>query len=169
MPSQGLVFIAQNTFSGVTSSSFDNVFTSTYLHYFMAVDITTSTGAVGLGYRLRASSADVSTTTYYRQYVGGQSTSIASARENPSSWVAAAGFSAPAYLTQAYVHTNIFNPQQSVVTTAIGALGYYGTTGVEVFERSFSQNSTTSFDGITVLVGSGTMSGTCSVFGYVKS
>jgi hypothetical protein len=160
--SSGLAFI-QSTSSLSTSFSMDNVFSSTYDNYRIILSFT---GAdANLTMRLRVGGADNSTSNYDRQVLAGDGASATAART-----LAATGWTD--FLVSegaAYWILDIFNPFAASRTAAWIASGYTQATSLSLRMGAFQQRQSTSFDGFTISGGAGTMTGTCTVFGYSKS
>ena len=160
----GLVHLHTETFSSVSSVSIDDVFSAEYENYRVLVRGTVGSAAANLGYRLRSSSVDNSA-SYYGVFNGIEYTGTA------RTTLISNGNYAP--LVQMYgghpcAEATIYGPFQSVTTRSSGtASGLATSGGNHVFGyHGLWHNTTTSFDGISVLVTSGTLTGSVSVYGY---
>ena len=158
----GLVHINTTTFSAVSSVSLDDVFTSTYANYKIIADFNPSTTANHL-LRLRVGAADT-TTNYQYQILYAGNTSVSGARTTTaSSWsvlnsdvTAAVGFIC-----------ELLNPQATLST--IGKVSYLrnaASTTIAFQDNVIGYTPTTSFDGLSLIAGSGTLTGTIRVYGY---
>ena len=158
---QGLTLINTTSFSGVSSQSFNNVFTSTYENYKVLFSLDIATGTPNLTFRFRAAGSDITTAGYFLfgDRTGGAVSNIASTSQTSM------------LLGVASTATNngileIFKPQLTA-TKAVQANYYYANNG-ENYDLFCGTNYTTSCDGFSLIVSSSTMTGTASVFGYNK-
>jgi hypothetical protein len=159
----GLTLISTTTFSGVSSQSFDNVFTSTYTNYKILITITAPSNNNAILMRLRASSSDT-TANYRNQNIYSSTTSVAS-RLNDSGtddWYLGCDF-----FDNATVDLTVFRPQVSS-KTAFLSLGFapYSTNPFLMYTGG-EQTDSTQFDGFTILNATG-IAGTISIYGYAK-
>jgi hypothetical protein len=150
------------TFSGVSSISLNNVFSSTYKTYRIVFNSDT-TQACHIQIRLR-STTDNTTSNYFSGYwytnlVSG-ATGIDVAGSAQSSMTRAGYTNDAASLVMFY---DIFNPVESK-KTGISAIQSRNDAVVTNVGGLF--NLTNSFDGITFFPSGGTMSGVVSVYGY---
>ena len=152
------------SFSGASSVSLNNVFSSTYDSYKIIVDCLPST-TLDLNMRLRVGGSDNSTSNYNRQYLLGNSTTVSAARSTGQNlWAINGGASAHRQL----LDMTIVNPALSLSTGMyLGAAMNYDNTGaLIVIHNGYSFSATTTFDGLSLFVSTGTMSGTIRVYGY---
>ena len=151
------------TFTGVNSISLNNIFTSAYNHYRILLFSTTS-AAVNIHMRLRASGTDKNDNTYdwVRQYVevGSGPTKESALGDN------LARISYSQVNDRQYSSIEIGYPQSSAANTH----GYYdtshqgGSTGR--FTGAFRQYNFQSFDGVTLFPATGTFTGVVACYGY---
>ena len=161
----GLVHINTTTFSAVSSVSLDDVFTSTYANYKIIADFTPSTTANHL-LRLRVGGVDTATNYQYQSLYAGSTTVSGGRGTAQSSWsvlnsdvTAAVGFIC-----------ELLNPQATLST--IGKTNYLrnaASTTIAFFDNVIGYTPTTSFDGLSLIAGSGTLTGTIRVYGYKNS
>jgi hypothetical protein len=159
----GLVCVkAETAFSAVASVTADSIFTSTYTNYVLMFNFTTSTtNFPSLKLRVGGVSAG---TNYTSQQIQGFSGAVATNARS-----AAADFSFAYYGngTKEAAIVNIMGPQLAQATqfvTGGGALG-----GALVQNIYGLHTTATAYDGIEILVPSGTMTGTYVVYGYAKT
>jgi hypothetical protein len=166
----GLIHINTTTFSAVASQSFSDVFTSTYDHYKLILQLTNVSGIpTNVGFRMRTGSTD--NTSSYQFAARGLDTGGAS--EDISSNSANAGYffnnvSAAANLWGAeFVCYNPKTVLPTLFTFTVGGID----AGGNWFSRAGSilHNTGTSFESLTLLTSGGTISGTLSVYGFRKS
>jgi len=160
---QGLVHIATESFSAVSSVSLDNVFTSNYENYKMLINVT-STGTTNfLRLRLRASSTD-NTDSTYRWVIYYYEAETPSAGFNGSGWnVNTLGIN----LNRPYQLLSVFEvmaPNSTAVTQFHG-FGGVGALGFPVAYNGF-KNDSNQYDGLTLYPDGGAITGTIRVYGY---
>jgi hypothetical protein len=155
------------TFSGASSVSLNDVFSSTYDNYVIFYkNTTTSTGNV-LTLRYRLSGTDTSA-NYGTQRLYAQGTTVTASRDGVGTdeiFVSDLNNATPSF---AGYQMNIFTPNVASPTVSfISGTTYIGADLYPSFSAGF-QNSTTQFTGFTLLVNTGTFGGTVSVFGVNK-
>ena len=149
-------------FSAVTSLSLNGVFTGDYDNYMIAIRNTANT-TDNLCYRLRASGTDTATSTYTRQFIYVNGTSVTGLRST---------------LTQAFINAP-FNTQRIGTTvylfgpfltqpTAVRSVTVLDQSSAGIYDNASTQSGSTSFDGITFRLegGTGTITGLLTVFGF---
>jgi len=159
----GMTFIAAETFSAVSSVSFNNVFTSTYRNYLVLFDWTGSANN-SCKIRLRASGTDETGSNYNTQRFLAVNASTGVYRVPGTSWE----------VMEQSVNANggymyFFNPQTSNKTTGIHTGYSNGDTAIEYLVGSNIYNASTSFDGFTFYPSSGTATGAIRVYGLANS
>jgi hypothetical protein len=164
-PSSGLTLVTKSSFSAVTSHSLDNCFSATYDFYEIKIGFTASTGSgADLSYKLRASGTDNSS-NYAATFIYAFGATLGS---NDNNGVGTDEFSCGAMgaATGQFtsVHSRICNPHKSQVTTMFSD-NSYGSALVFNGSNVGYHNNTSSFDGITLIASSGTITGTIYVYG----
>ena len=160
---KGLVLINTTSFSAVASQSINDVFSATYNHYkIIGFAIGTTTAALNL--RLRVAGADDSTSNYDTERLEADGTSVTAARASAGT---SAQFSAVRSTANNNFDVTLFNPFATEQTNFIAQ-------GFDPIDNALIRNHfgrfrlTTSFTGITVIAGAGTMTGSISVYGFNK-
>jgi hypothetical protein len=150
------------TFSGASSVSLNNVFSSTYDHY--RVVLYTVGSDVNFRFRLRNDNSDNSTSNYwwsgyYIPYGAAPTVTATSGGGATTSFL----FSGVSSASGGYVF-DIFNPKSSSLQTTVNlnAAESYNS------NRSMQFRANTSFDGYSFYPDSGTITGTVSVYGYTQ-
>jgi hypothetical protein len=151
--------IGNVTFSGASSVSLNGCFSSTYDNYLINWDLVSSV-SFGLQVRFRSGSTDATTSDYHTQLGQDNSTSVTGLRVAgasfldlfPSGQVTSRG----SYLIQL--------PFLAAQTSLIGTS--YDLTNDRSVRSMGRYNSTNSYNGITFLASTGTMTGTFRVYGY---
>lgn len=157
----GLVLLNTTSFSGVTSQSVNNVFTSAYRNYRIFITVKGSAD-LDTFWRLRAAGADLTSNNYYegRYYVGNTASIGAGSQNNTlaTSWTLNSIGTG-----QGMIVIDISNPQTAEVTHA------FVNTSARYFQALAQglNNITTAYDGFTIYTnGAPTITGSISVFGY---
>jgi hypothetical protein len=160
-----MVHIQTTTFSASSSIDLSNIFSTTYENYFFIGNYT-STADNDLNYRYRVSGADDSSANYNRAtmdvnngaYTGGRATGQTFGRLTPTrsggSRISFTGYFIAPFLTQ----TKHSQMRASALTDTI----------VQNF-NDIGFNAATSFTGLTVYPGAGTVTGSISIFGMRNS
>jgi len=162
----GLVLLNTTTFSAVSSVSINNVFNATYDNYkIIYSNVNISTSSQNAFVRLRASGADLSTTTYH--FGGTDTTTTATTTAAVSS--NSAGDSeiyvgAPSVTNKHSIEIELYNPFNSALKSFFIRSTRDGF-GIQV---SGYNTTATPFDGLTFYPSANNITGTISVYGYKK-
>lgn len=162
--SGGVVLIQTKSFSGASSITFDNVFSSIFKSYrFIGREMFgTTTG--GLFWRLRASNSDNSASSYL--YTGTYITHGAATGTitgNPSSYAVASWMTTTGDGRVASFQYDLNNPQTATRTSWTGLNSNYDA----LLTQAGQFANTNQFDGMTFYPGSGgTINGTISIYAY---
>jgi len=161
----GLVLIDSDTFTTVSPVNVDGVFDSTYDDYALILSLVPSTTSVTVTMRLRASSTDATASNYQgeRHVIGVNTVANESGTDR---WQALLCDSA----TTSRMKYDIFAPALTEPTSFIGfGHSYYAGIGFYFgYGASGHYTATTAFDGFSLLVSSGTITGRWAVYGYAK-
>ena len=160
---------AETAFSAVSSFTADSVFSSNYTNYQMNIRFTTSsTGS--LSFQLRSGGV-ATTTNYNRQYISGNSGASPTVSAASSYGTSSADFAlyTNGSFTSAVTMT-LFGPQLAESTSYLSLQMWTPATytNLQTFWAG-NHSASTSFDGIGVLVSTGTMTGTYTIYGMAKS
>jgi len=162
-PSSGaLTLLKKETFSAVSSVSIGSdaspLFSSTYDNYYINFIGTTSSNT-GLFFRLRANTTDAST-NYSRQQIEAvnATTYISSATSQTS------GYFGSVRTDRSANDLYLYSP--FLATQTIGFVNANGGAGDAIAIQNSRHTDTTSYNGITVLPGGGTITGTLLIYGY---
>jgi hypothetical protein len=159
--SSGLTLINTTSFSGVTSQSFNNVFSATYDNYTILYNIATTNAGDTLSLRMRASGTDNSGATNYRTSRIRVTDVSTTSRESTSSQVLVTDSN---LLCAGSV--DVFNPFPNNQTFTFGHsicghnASQYITSGMRMVDNN-------SFDGFTIICAAN-MTGAISVYGVNK-
>ena len=156
-----LTLINTTTFSAVATQSFNSVFSATYDHYVIKGRVTTSANNF-IYFRVRSGTTDLTTSTYIRGgYYVGAGASVGFTAENNVTDTSA--ILASTSVDYGAIDATIFNPFSANYTQ-------YVSSGTGRFTSNFGGvvNNTTSYNGISLITGGGTISGTVSIYGVAK-
>jgi len=163
--SAALTKINATPFSAVSSVSLPaNTFSATYNHYKVLFIVSTVSASGNFNARLRAAGTDDTSSVYEASNIaadyGSSGLANNSSGSTQSSWTT---FSYTDSSNPTYLTAEIFNPFASVRTGFVQT-SVMGTTTTFTGGGKFA--STTSFDSMTFIRASGTMTGTVTVYGY---
>jgi hypothetical protein len=158
--STGLQHITTKSFTGVSSISVDNCFSSAFENYRIIGTIVGS-GDTSISFRLRVSGADNSASSYnsigYFVIINEGPTRIQSTSQTSARFGSAN--------TTGYTNTlDIFGPH------AVSATRFQSLVGgnLQTSQWGGSHEVVSSFTGFTVIPGAGTITGTLRVYGYMN-
>jgi hypothetical protein len=164
----GLTLITSSPFTTISSHSVNNCFTSTYANYLLILTISAaSADTVDVTMKMRASGTDTSA-NYNQQRIYAINTTVGADRDPTGTGTFYISSIDKDFPTTPISEITLTNPQVSTVTSMISQ-SLWHTTGLNWNALSGIQNSTTQFDGFTLAVSGGTMSGTIRVYGYQNS
>ena len=150
-------------FSACTSLSLNGVFTGDYDNYMVALRATSSGAVVLLGIRLRASGTDEASASNYYTYQNllAYGTTISAGR-GPDS----IGYIQNAYNTQITgVSTYMYGPFLSQ-PTAVRTVTVSDLSSAAIVDRAWTHSLSNSYDGLTILPDTGSITGLVTVFGF---
>ena len=150
----------QITATGVTSISLNGVFTSAYDNYRIVI-VGTNSAEATISYRMRVSGTDSSTGNYDFQNAASTGTTTASAR------TAATTLGNIGYLltTSGVIDLTMYSPFAAAPTVSISNNAWpSGTARWDLFAGW--HNLSTSYDGITLITSTGTMTAVIRVYAY---
>jgi hypothetical protein len=159
------------SFSAVSSVSLNGVFSATYENYVIRINITnSSTSGAFINARMRTGGSDESGASYRSQRLYQLGTSVVGA-ENPSAnTVMSLGYMASTVPTSPVVDCRVFSPFSAARTSIVSDGVYIGSDSSFVQNRIAAQIfNTTSYDSISFLAESGTMTGTIRIYGLRNS
>ncbi len=157
---------AETAFSAVASFTADSVFTSTYTNYRIVIRYQTSTSAE-LAMQLGA--ATVYTTTGYNyQNLQADNTTINGARST-SQTSAFVGKDCGAFTSLTTLELSGPQLAEPTVYQAVNTRNASAYTAPWVIQYFGNQSASTQFDGIKLLVASGTITGSYTIYGYSKT
>lgn len=158
----GMVLVAAQSFSAVSSVLVNNCFTATYENYRVLFRCSRSTSNF-VQYRLRVSGTD-STTGYDRRYVvmaGTNSFSTAALTVQNSGYIQGNASSDPTWSDMEFSSPAIATP--TFVSQRVSS--YVNDVSLELLYHNVS----TAYDGITIFPSAGTITGSVRIYGYRNS
>jgi len=161
----GLVCVkAKTSFSAVSSVTADNVFTSSYANYLILFSYGGSAGAI-TNFNLRASGVNATGANYSYQGIQANGTSITAARTTNNTGFDAG--SANGSDTSTAIIT-LFQPQIAAGTNIQSSYNYSGGNFATPVNQEMKGNHSlaNSYDGFAFSPGSGTITGSYTVYGY---
>jgi hypothetical protein len=168
--SGGLTLLSTTTFSAVASQSVNDVFSATYTNYKIIVNAkSSSANAVIFSFRFRVSGADDSTSNYRAVGIGRRAGSTTVSIDNPGTSTTLLELPALSGVHENLLQFEISNPFSAKTKGLTGTnfgVGGDGSTGNGVYVFGGGFFTTTSFTGFSLIPGSGTMTGSISVYGY---
>jgi hypothetical protein len=161
LANSGLVYVGGTSFSAQSTVNLDSVFSATYQNYKIELFITASS-QVMLQYRLRVGGASNTTANYSNQYLVLDNTSVLAAR-NTGQTIGDVGQMVLSGIS--FMEVSVFDPFSAAPT---GMLTNTGCFVGEAYMRNQANvmKASTSFDGISFIPVSGTITGTVRVYGY---
>jgi hypothetical protein len=163
----GMVLLSTQTFSAASTVSFAaNTFSASFNTYLFTFDLTGST-AIDLLARLRAAGTDNTSANYNRQYFYGDTTPNSASATGATSWNLGQLYDSDS--KRAVLDFFIQDVQVSGRYTSGRADGVSNVNGSPYALRSlYGTTVTTSYDSITFLTSSGTITGSISCYGYAQ-
>jgi hypothetical protein len=161
----GLVHIETQTFSAASAVSFNNVFSSAYDNYVLRGSYLGS-AASHINLRLRASGTDASASNYERQNLGSSATTTSSIRQ-----IGRSSFEDVMLHSTTENHASMFeltNPFKVVPTFGINVTPFVTAGNLALQLDARRHTLSTSYDGFSIIVASGNITGDFSVYGYAK-
>jgi len=159
----GMVLLQTQTPTAAGSVTFDNVFSATYRHYSLILDCTT-TASTAIALQLRTSGLSTIATNYANQRLVAGGTSVSAARNTT---VASFTMLGTLSTTATSVRTNIYSPFLAQATQ-FDQNGIWTSDGTQIEYVPYvgAHTLATSYAGIILTTGSGTMTGSVSLYGW---
>ena len=163
----GLVCVkAETAFSAASSVTADSVFTSSYTNYRIIIRYTTT--AADLGMQFRAATVDT-TTNYNYQQLRGNSTTVSGARSASQSSAVIGEGTAGSFFSLSSIDLSGVQLAEPTIYSCLNAKTNTNYDAPSVVNFTGNQSASTAFDGIKILVSTGTMTGSYSIYGYSKT
>lgn len=161
----GLQKITSTSFSAQSSVSVNNCFTSTYSNYRIIIS-GTATGDLDGNFRLRAAGTDASGANYQYAWVGYYGSSANNSGGTNQTSILGIPSLGNGRLSHSAI--DVIRPNTTDTWKPLTAQTAFTHSGVGLIVRNHAGvlNSATQFDGFTIFLGSGTMTGNITVYGY---
>ena len=157
------------TFSGATSISLNNIFSSTYTNYqFNFVLNEASVADADINGRLRVSGTDSSASYYVGGVMEAAGSLSAINNLNINYWQMGRTHSGVNPLTHAAISFKVFQPIGTKPTTYFTESISWTNSATNAMRFGGFNTALTSYTGFTLFAGSGTFGGTLSVYGYTN-
>ena len=160
----GLVHIETASFSASSAVNINDVFSSTYDNYRILVSLTASTGAPSQTFRLRVGGSDETGSNYTFQQLEIDNTTVAGARTSSTT---AARYMWGSSTSKSTSAVDIFAPFLAEPTLYFSNANWQ--LGTNLYNFAGSHSLTTSYTGLTLIVGTGSITGFYSIYGYRKA
>jgi hypothetical protein len=151
----------QVTFSGVTSVSLNGVFSADFDNYVVSVRAVLASGGTGLSIRYRVAGSDASGANYTRQNLDAGGTAVTASR-NSSETSTRIGFVSATQRDGTNVY--IYGPYLAQ-PTATRCTSVSGSSSAYLYDVASTHSLSTSYDGLTVLTSSSSITGALQVYG----
>jgi len=163
----GLVCVkAETAFSAASSVTADSVFTSTYTNYRILIRFTTT--AADLGMQFRAATVDT-TTNYNYQQLRANSTTVSGARSASQSSAIIGENTNGSFFSLCSIDLSGVQLAEPTSFSSVNAKTTTNYDAPSVVHFTGNQSASTAFDGIKILVSTGTMTGSYTIYGYSKA
>ena len=157
----GMVLLNTTSFSGVSSQSVSDVFSTTYDNYFLLIRTTASSDNINI--RLRVGGSDDSTSNYHNLGLR-----ITTTVDRIASYGQTSYRLGEASTGKGAIQAVIYGPFLAALTQFNGLITNGFNNPMENGFQMGAHNVATSYTGFTLIPASGTMTGNVSVYGYSK-
>jgi hypothetical protein len=157
---------AETSFSAASSVTADNVFTSDFTNYRMLIRYQTSTtGAISMKMRVGGVSAS---TNYNTQDLLASGTSLSGARLTAQTSAQIGVYTNGAFPSFITIDLSGPNLAENTQFTSVDSHNLGAFTSIRYATTIGNHSTATAYDGIELLVASGNMTGTYTIYGYRK-
>lgn len=164
--SSALVLTGSADFTTSSAVNINNCFSATYLNYLVLINITAvSATDSDLSVRLRVGGADNTSANYYdNTYQNNGSTAGGNRVNTATSW--AFGNMASSKATQLATQATFFDPFSSITTKVLSQSNRWNSSDNNQFIMVNEHRVASSFDGVSFIPSTGTISGKIRIYGY---
>jgi hypothetical protein len=169
-PSGGaLILTGSADFTTSSAVNINNCFSATYLNYLVLINLTAvSATDSDLSVRLRVGGADNSAASYFDNTYQNNGSSAGGNRVNSAtSW--AFGNMASSKATQLATQATFYDPFSSITTKVLSQSNRWNSSDNNQFIMVNEHRVASSFDGVSFIPTSGTISGKIRIYGYTLS
>ena len=164
MAANGLVHIAKQTFSAVSSVSFDDCFSSSYNVYRLQGSFNGSSSLSSVDMTLRVGGVNATGSDYTRVVITGDGTGITQSKNTLSVFRSFVGYTETGSRST-YSEIWLFNPADTTYTTGLANIMYDSNGSTLTIKHTQVHALSTSYDGFSILPQSGTITGNFNVWG----
>lgn len=169
-PSGGaLILTGSADFTTSSAVNINNCFSATYLNYLVLINITAvSATDSDLSVRLRVGGADNTSANYFDNTFQNNGSSAGGNRVNSAtSW--GFGNMASSKATQLAAQATFYDPFSSITTKVLSHSNRWNSSDNNQFIMANEHRVSSSFDGVSFIPSSGTISGKIRIYGYTLS
>jgi hypothetical protein len=169
-PSGGaLILTGSADFTTSSAVNINNCFSATYLDYLVLINITAvSATDMDLAVRLRVGGVDNSAASYFdNTYQNNGSTAGGNRVNSATSWNF--GNMASSKAAQLATQATFYDPFSSITTKVLSHSNRWNSSDNNQFIMANEHRVSSSFDGVSFIPGSGTISGKIRIYGYTLS
>ena len=154
------------TFSGCSSVSLNDVFSSTYRNYKIIIDLTSSSATSDVVMRMRAAGVDTTGSSYRVQRLRNISTTVTGQADSSGTddWFIGENVTG-ADGGSSFYDVTMITPNVAKYTNFYSITHNYNTASIGMFIAGVLRDST-QYDGFSIFPLSGNITGSLSVFGY---
>lgn len=164
LANSGLVWVAGAAFGSASSVTVSNCFNNTYDHYRITVTANASANT-NFNWQMVSASGTDSSANYWRRTVYVQAAAAASNSDSDTKWYIGEPSSTTAATTS--VVFDLYSPNLATYTTVLGSA--YGYNTPSLMTGGWGLKTSTQYTGLTFAPGTGTTTGTITIYGYRKS
>jgi len=164
-----LVLTGSADFTTSSAVNINNCFSATYLNYLVLINITAvSATDSDMSVRLRVSGADNTSSNYYNNTLFNNGSSVAGYRPAvATSWDF--GNMASSKATQLALQATFFDPFSSITTKVLSHSNRWNSSDNNQATMVNEHRVASSFDGVSFIPSTGTISGKIRIYGYTLS
>lgn len=164
-----LVLTGSADFTTSSAVNINNCFSATYLDYLVLINITAvSATDMDLAVRLRSGGTDNSSTNYFDNTFQNNGSSAGGNRVNSAtSW--SFGNMASSKASQLATQATFYDPFEARTTKVLSHSNRWNSSDNNQFIMANEHRVSSSFDGVSFIPGSGTISGKIRIYGYALS
>jgi hypothetical protein len=165
----GMQLITEQSFSAVSTVNLNSIFTSNFRNYKVMLDNISCSAATDVYFRLRAAGVDTVGTGYENE---GQEITSAAAAGNTSSSAAAQWMAIENVgniIANAAAEYTVYQPQEADRTHLTGLYTVNTNSSNQSGYHGGHHNSATQFDGLSLVISTGTITGTIRIYGLQKT
>jgi hypothetical protein len=154
------------TFTAITSLSLNGVFTSAFRNYHLIFNLPTATATASASFRLRASGVDLSSNSYQTAQLFIRDSGVTQLNTGTTANGVSIGTTLNASNRANFAKMEIYSPQVAVGTSMQTYFSSSDATSGIMAVGGSMITLTNQYDGFTLFVGTGSLTGVVSVYGF---